>query len=111
VSKEEMKVILRALLAGKALGSDGIPNKVLKILALEISKGLAYIVSKLLAGDMMLIRFQESTTLTLHKKGKKDYSLSGSYRLIALENTLTKVVEKVLANRLSLAAEEHSLLL
>jgi hypothetical protein len=111
VSKEEMEMILRALSAGKALGSDGILNKVLKILALEISKGLAYTVSKLLAGDMMLIRFRESTTLALYKKDKKDYSLSGSYRLIALENTLTKVVEKVLTNRLSLAAEEHSLLL
>jgi hypothetical protein len=110
VSKEEMEVILRALLAGKAPGLDGIPNKVLKILALEISKGLAHAVSKLLAGDTMLIRFQESTTLALCKEGKKDYSLLGNYRLIALENTLTKVMEKVLTNRLSLAAEEHDLL-
>jgi hypothetical protein len=110
VSKEEMEAILRALPAGKASGLDGIPNEVLKILALEISKGLAYTVSKLLAGDMMLIRFRELTTLALYKEGKKDYSLPGSYRLIALENTLTKVVEKVLANRLSLAAEEYSLL-
>jgi hypothetical protein len=110
VSKEEMKAILRALLAGKALGPDGIPNEVLKILALEISKGLTHAVSKLLTGDTMLIRFQESTTLALRKEGKKDYSLLGSYRLIALENTLAKVVEKVLTNRLSLAAEEYSLL-
>jgi hypothetical protein len=57
VSKEEIEVILKALLAGKALGLDGILNKVLKILALEISKDLAHIVSKLLAGDIMLIRF------------------------------------------------------
>jgi hypothetical protein len=67
-------------------------------------------VSKLLADDMMLIRFRESTTLALRKEGKKDYSLLGSYHLIALENTLAKVVEKVLTNRLSLATEEHSLL-
>jgi hypothetical protein len=57
VSKEEIEAILRALLAEKALGLNSIPNKVLKILALEISKGLAYIVSKLLIGDIMLIRF------------------------------------------------------
>jgi hypothetical protein len=102
-------VILRALLTRKALDLDDILNKILKILALEISKGLTYIVSKLLAGDIMLIRFQELITLTLYKEDKKDYSLLGSYRLIALENTLTKVIEKVLTNRLSLTTEEHSL--
>jgi hypothetical protein len=105
-----MKIILRALLVGKALGLDDILNKVLKILALEISKGLMYIISKLLINNMMLIRFQELTTLALHKEDKKDYSLLGSYRLIVLENILTKVVKKVLMNRLSLTIEEHDLL-
>jgi hypothetical protein len=57
VSKEEMEAILRALSAGKALGLNGILNKILKILALEISKGLTHAVSKLLVGDMILIRF------------------------------------------------------
>jgi hypothetical protein len=106
-----MKAILRALLIGKASGLNSILNKVLKILALEISKGLTHIVSKLLVGDIMLIRFQESTTLVLHKKGKKDYSLLGSYHLIALENILIKVIKKVLMNRLSLTMKEHNLLL
>jgi hypothetical protein len=105
-----MEAILRALSVGKALGLDGIPNKVLKILALEISKGLAHAVSKLLIDDIISVRFRESTTLALRKKDKKDYSLLGSYRLIALENTLAKVVKKVLTNRLNLIVEEHSLL-
>jgi hypothetical protein len=52
-----MEIILRALLTGKALGLDGIPNEVLKTLTLEISKGLAHAVSKLLVSDIMLIRF------------------------------------------------------
>jgi hypothetical protein len=104
-------MILRALLAGKALSLNSILNEVLKILALEISKGLAYTVNKLLVSDTILIRFQESTTLTLYKEGKKDYSLLDSYRLIALENTLVKVVKKVLMNHLSLITKEHNLLL
>jgi hypothetical protein len=48
VSKEEIKVILRALLVGKALGLNDILNKVLKILAPKISKDLAHAISKLL---------------------------------------------------------------
>jgi hypothetical protein len=111
VSKEEMKAILRALSVGKALDLDDILNKVLKILVLKILKGLAHMISKLLIGDMMLIRFWELMTLALHKEGKKDYSLLSSYRLIVLKNILIKVMKKVLANRLSLAMKEHDLLL
>jgi hypothetical protein len=52
-----MKIILRALLVEKALDLNDILNEILKILALEISKDLAHIVSKLLVGDMMLVHF------------------------------------------------------
>ena len=50
-------------------------------------------------------------TIVLRKEGKKDYSLLGSYRLIALENTLAKVIEKVLANHIIAAVEIEGLLL
>ena len=49
----------------------------------------------------------------LRKDGDRDYSLSGSYRPIALENTLSKVVEGFLAYRITSitsAFEEHGLL-
>ncbi|OCK83582.1 hypothetical protein K432DRAFT_276893, partial [Lepidopterella palustris CBS 459.81] len=50
-------------------------------------------------------QLKESTTVTLRKEAKKDYSLPGSYRPIAVENALTKVIEKVVADRISAAAE------
>ena len=49
--------------------------------------------------------------MVLRKEGKGDYTLTGSYRPIALENTLAKLVEKALTNRILDAAEEHTLLL
>jgi len=49
--------------------------------------------------------------MVLHKKGKKDYSFLGSYRLIAFKNMLVKVLEKHVANIISKAAKEHRLLL
>ena len=82
----------------------------MKELSSEISEGLAHAISTLFAVGSLPCRYKESVTITLRKEGKKDYSLPGSYRLIALENTLAKVVEKVLATRLSIAAEEHALL-
>jgi hypothetical protein len=96
---------------GKASRPDQIPNEILKTLSEEISEGLARGVSMLLAAGTLLKSLKESIIIALRKEGKKDYSLPRSYRPIALENTLTKVVEKALANRLSAAVKKHALLL
>jgi hypothetical protein len=51
------------------------------------------------------------TTVILRKKGKADYSILGSYRPIALESTLSKILEKVIAGHMADIVEEHALLL
>jgi len=50
------------------------------------------------------------TTIVLHKKGKADYLIPKSYCFIALENTLSKILEKVIADCMTDMAEEHALL-
>ena len=47
----------------------------------------------------------------LYKEGKADYLLLGSYRPIALENTLSKILERVIAERMADIAKEYALLL
>ena len=47
----------------------------------------------------------------LYKEGKADYLLLGSYCPITLENTLSKILERVIADRIADTAEEHALLL
>ncbi|KAF2189414.1 hypothetical protein K469DRAFT_561634, partial [Zopfia rhizophila CBS 207.26] len=54
---------------------------------------------------------KELITIVLRKEGKKDYSLPGSYQPIALENTIAKVIEKQVADKMAAAAERHDLLL
>ena len=39
------------------------------------------------------------------QENKKDYSLPGSYRPVALENTLGKILEKIIAERMQEAVE------
>ena len=46
----------------------------------------------------------------MRKDGKADYFLTNSYRPIALENTIAKVYEKLLATLISQEAEERGLL-
>ena len=38
--------------------------------------------------------------IILRKEGKADYLFLGSYRPIALENTLSKILKKVIADRI-----------
>jgi hypothetical protein len=46
----------------------------------------------------------------LRKPGKPDYTVPGAYRPISLLNTLGKILEAVMARRLSIWAENHKLL-
>jgi hypothetical protein len=47
----------------------------------------------------------------LYKEGKADYLLLGSYCLITLKNTLSKILEKVIINYIVDMAKEYTLLL
>ena len=48
--------------------------------------------------------------MVLQKPKKPDYSVPGAYRPISLLNTLGKLLEAVMARRLSYLAEKHGLL-
>jgi len=107
---EEIGKLIRSLLNRKALGLDGIPNKVLKVVALVIIKDLVEAASYCFTSGIILKSLKESITIVLRKEGKKDYSFLGSYKLITLKNTLVKVLEKYVANIIFKAAEEYRLL-
>ena len=47
----------------------------------------------------------------LRKEGKVDYLLLGSYRPITLENTLSKILERVVVEYIVDIAKEYALLL
>ena len=46
----------------------------------------------------------------LYKEGKTDYLFPGSYRPIALKNTLSKILERVIVDRIVDIAEKYTLL-
>ena len=50
-------------------------------------------------------------TFILYKKGKVDYLFLGSYRPIALKNTLSKILERVIVDCIVNTAKEYTLLL
>jgi len=110
ITIEKINKLIRSLLNSKALGLDSIPNKVFKIAALVIVKDLAEIASYYFANGTIPESLKESIIVVLRKEGKKDYSLLSSYRLIALKNTLVKVLKKYIANIILKAAKKYRLL-
>jgi hypothetical protein len=48
--------------------------------------------------------------IALRKPGKKNYTLPAAYRPITLENMIAKIIEKMIANRITDTAETHELL-
>ena len=110
VSETEVNQIIQGLATGKAPGPDGVPNEALKLVPPEVKAGLAKAISECFRAGRIPAELKESTTCVLRKEGKKDYSLPSSYRPIALENTIAKVLEKALANRIAEEAEKKGML-
>jgi len=54
--------------------------------------------------------FKQTNTVVLRKPGKPDYTVTKAYRPIALENTLGKVLESVMADIISYLTETYELL-
>jgi hypothetical protein len=102
--------MIQSLLNNKTPGPDRIPNEALKTILAEIAPALAQEISTYLASGSIPSRLKESTTIVLRKDQKPDYSLPGSYRLTAPKNTLAKLIEKIVAQRMADAAKKHGIL-
>ena len=111
ITPEEVKKVIQKLPNGKAPGLDSILNEVLKIITSTVAEELAQAAIDLLSTGNIPQTYKESITIVIRKERKGNYILLSSYRLVALENMLAKVVERIVATRLTNIVEEHNLLL
>jgi len=111
ITTKEMAKTISRLLNNTALGLDGILNKALKTCRPLIAPWLADVARVCFAIGYYPRLGRSITTVVLRKEGKVDYLILGSYRPITLENTLSKILEKVIADRIVDMVEEHALLL
>lgn len=110
VVAEEIISILKTLAPDKAPGPDGIPNRFLRECREVLAEPLAKLFQDCLQRSYHPIPLRHSRTVVLRKPQKPAYDVAKAYRPIALLNTLGKVLEKVVARRISALAEEHNLL-
>lgn len=110
ISETEVRSVLNDLPAFKAPGPSGIVNATLKKLTTQLTPLIANLLNACLKTGHFPSPWKKFATVVLRKPGKDDYGIPKAYRPIALEETLGKVCESVIAKRLTCLAEKHQLL-
>ena len=110
ITKEITKTI-SCLLNNIVLGLDRILNKALKTYRLLIAFWLMDVAKVYFVIGYYLRLRRVITTIILYKKSKAHYLFLGSYHPITLENTLSKILKKVIADCIADTAKKHTLLL
>jgi hypothetical protein len=110
VTTDDIINILKDIAPDKAPEPDSIPNRLLQECKGVLAEPLAKLFQDCLQRSYHPKPFRHSRTVVLRKPQKLTYDVAKAYRPIALLNTLGKVLEKIVARRVSALAEEHNLL-
>lgn len=95
----------------KALGITGIPHLIIQKSTEITLQTITDLFQACITLGYHPLEFKKACTIALKKQGKdRDYTQVGSYRPIALLESLRKALERIVASRLSTLAENHSLL-
>jgi hypothetical protein len=94
----------------KAPGPDRIINKSLQLAEPWLTSHLVRIFNQSPALGNCPSHFRQSTVVVLRKPGKANYTTPKAYRPIALLNTIGKIMDAMVAKRLSYLTEKHQLL-
>ncbi|KAL3708712.1 hypothetical protein TMatcc_006696 [Talaromyces marneffei ATCC 18224] len=94
----------------KAPGEDGLPAMVWRQLWPVVKERVFRIFQISLQDSDLPSQWRNAKIIPLKKPAKKNYALAKAWRLISLLSTLGKILEAVVAERISYAVEEFGLL-
>ena len=110
ITKEEIrKTIFRSKL-DKASGVDNLLNRFLRLVTEKLLFKIRYLFQIYVDVSYHSKKFRKTNIIVLRKSKKKNYFESKSYRLITLLSTLEKILEIMIARRLSDYVEDNNLL-
>jgi exonuclease III len=110
ITSREIQEALRWVASDKAPGEDQIPNRVLQKVQEWLIPRLIIVFNASLRNGYHPSNWKRAITLAYRKPGKDDYTVPKSYRPVALLNTMGKLLELVMARRITELAETHGLL-
>ena len=106
----QIKGAIEKLAPNKTPGPDEIPNHILKRCLTILQHHILALAQQSLAMGHFPQPFKETITLVLRKPNKPNYIRPNAYRPIALENTIGKVLESIMADHISYLCETFNLL-
>jgi hypothetical protein len=108
----DIAVVLKGMGPWKAPGEDLLPVGLLKACGKPLRKVLAPLITACFRLEWFPERFKRAKTIVLAKPGKKpsDYKTPAGYRPIALLPAIGKVIEAIVARRVTYWAENKGLL-
>lgn len=110
ISKEEIYQAIQKTSLMKAPGSDNLPTMVWKQLWPVLHDDITCLFNRSLDQGILPSQWREAKIIPLRKPAKADYTVPRAWRPISLLSTLGKVLEAVLADRISYMVEEYGLL-
>lgn len=110
LSTEEIKSKVFDASPWKAPGADGLPTIVWRQLWPNIQEEVTSLFRASIQEGTLPSQWRKARIIPLKKPSKADYTLARAWRPISLLSTLGKILEAVLAERLSFLAETHNLL-
>ena len=106
---EELERAINDTKNNKAPGEDTIPHDIIKQLGPKARKFILHIFNRIWQGEPIPQGWRTAIIKPLLKEGK-DPKSTGSYRPISLTDCLGKLLEKIIADRLSAYLEENGML-
>ena len=94
----------------KAPGPDGLPAAVWRELWPIVKDDVTDLFRSSIKDSYLPHQWRQAKIVPLRKPGKENYAIAKAWRPISLLSTLGKVLEAVIAERISFLAEEHGLL-
>ncbi|KAJ3474388.1 hypothetical protein NLI96_g12485 [Meripilus lineatus] len=110
ITTTEILAAVNNLASYKAPGPNLIPNIAIQMTIPHIITLFTELTNACLRLGYHPQHWKTFSTITLRKPHKPDYTIPKAYRPIALEDTLGKVMESIMARRLSALAEQYNLL-
>ena len=100
VTYEEVKSIVRQLKGGKAMGLDGVPNEFYSNSPDPIIIFLSILLNSFIIHNYVPESISNSKIIPLLKSKLLDASSSENYRPITISTAMSKIIEKVILNRI-----------
>jgi len=107
----EIKRVTHKATLNKTLKYTNYTNKVIRKLVNNASKQIRFLFKRCFQKKIQLTQFKSAITIVLRKLSKKDYFNARAYKLIALLDTLNKILKFIISKRLRSVVEVYDTIL